>query len=65
MIDSTSLQIWTIPTTSYRLDVEKLEDIISKIPKHFIVTIDDFEYLFWEINWENEKIDFFRDYKGD
>lgn len=66
MVDgTTNLKIWLPPSESFHLNVGKLKEIIKDLPDDFVVTIDDMNWIFYEIDHEEERIDFSRDYKGD
>jgi len=67
-IDATapvSLKIWTPPTDSRKMTAGDMREILSEVPFHFTVTIDDMDWICYEVDWESGRIDFWRDYKGD
>jgi hypothetical protein len=67
MFDGTSVNIkyWVPPSQSHRLNVKKLKEIIQYLPDEFVVTIDDMNWIFYEVDWDDGRVDFTRDYKGD
>jgi len=67
MIDSTfvDLKIWVPSKDSFKFTVGRLKHLLSKIPNHFTVTIDDMDWICYEVDGEGKRIDLWRDYKGD
>lgn len=53
------------PRESKQINVKQLKEIIQNLPDDMLVTIDDFDFIFWEIDYDENRIDFCRDYKGD
>ena len=56
------LKIWKPPRKSHKINVKILKRYLSFIPENFTITIDDMDFLCTEIDWEDEKIDFFKAY---
>jgi len=62
---TTKIKIWEPPSQTYRFTVSKLKKLLEELPDSFSIHIDDFDYIGYEIDWENGCVDFWRDYKGD
>ena len=52
-----------IYTTLRYFFLKQLKKLIQDLPDEFLVTIDDMDFLFWEIDGEDGRIDFSRDYR--
>lgn len=61
--ETSNLRIWIPPSKSFRLSVGEIKGILKDIPDNFQFTIDNMDYIIWEIDWDEGVIDFYRDYK--
>lgn len=64
-MEEIKVKCWKPPAESRKFNVSDFRKLLQKIPEDFSITIDDFDFIFYEIDWEDKRIDFSRDYKGD
>lgn len=64
MFDGTvNLKIWSPSEKSEMMTVKRLKEIIEDLDDEFTVTISDMNWVSWEIDCDERRIDFEREYK--